>query len=95
MKLIGISRIDRVDFAALKPHLRSEAASVWRLYRAGLLREFYLRQDGPGVVLVFEAASVDEVRDRLAELPLSRLGLVEFDVIPVGPLLSLETLMAA
>lgn len=94
MKLIAISKTDGVDFNALKPHLRNEAGSVWQLYREGVLREFYLRQDGPGVVLVFEAASAAEVRQRLDDLPLSKLGLIGFDVIPVGPLLSLESLMS-
>ena len=95
MKLIAISKTEGVDFNALKPHLRQEARAVWQLYRAGVLREFYLRQDGPGVVLVFEAPSVDEVRERLAHLPLAQLGLIQFEVIPLGPLLSLESLMAA
>lgn len=94
MKLIAISRTEGVEFAALKPHLREEACAVWDLYRGARLREFYLRGDGPGVVLVFEAEGVEDVKSMLANLPLVGRGLIEFDIVPVEPLLSLEALMA-
>lgn len=94
MKYFAISRTDGVDFNALKPHLRHEAGAVWGLYRQGILREFYLRADGPGVILVFESESAEKVRSHLAGLPLAQRALIEFDVIPVGPLVSLESLMS-
>ena len=93
MKIFAISKTAGVDFAALRPHLEDEARAVWRLYREGCVREFYLRSDGPGVVFAFEATTAEEVRSRLNELPLVQKGIIQFDVIPVGPLLSFELLM--
>ncbi|TPK41383.1 hypothetical protein FJ492_20560 [Mesorhizobium sp. B2-5-4] len=38
----------------LKPHLRDEVSNVWRLWKAGIVRENYARADVGGVIIVFE-----------------------------------------
>ena len=40
----------------LRPYLRDEVSNVWRLWKAGIVRENYARADVPGVVIVFECA---------------------------------------
>jgi hypothetical protein len=35
---------------------------VWRLWKAGIVRENYARADEPGVVILFECASIDECK---------------------------------
>ena len=40
----------------LKPYLRDEVANVWRLWKAGVVRENYARADVGGVVIVLECS---------------------------------------
>jgi hypothetical protein len=76
----------------LRPYLRDEVANVWRLWKAGIVRENYARADMPGVVIVFECASVDEARRYIADFPLTRAGLIEWDFIALDAPLPLEFL---
>lgn len=67
------------------PHKKQEAARVWELYQAGVIREFYFRQDRSEAVLMLECASVNEAHEALNSLPLVQAGLIRFDVIPLAP----------
>jgi hypothetical protein len=78
-----------------QPHLKAEAARVWQLYQAGVLREVYFRQDRTIAVLVLECADVQEARSGLETLPLVRLGLIDFEVIALIPYLGFSRLFAA
>ena len=69
-----------VTLDTLRPHLRDEVSNVWRLWKAGIVRENYARADVNGVVIVFECASVDEAKRYIADFPLDegrpdRMGL--------------------
>jgi hypothetical protein len=81
-----------VTLDSLRPYLRDEVSNVWRLWKAGIVRENYARADMPGVVIVFECASVDEVRRYIADFPLTRAGLIEWDFIALDAPLPLEFL---
>jgi hypothetical protein len=70
-----------VTLGTLRPYLRDEVSNVWRLWKAGIVRENYARAEMPGVVIVFECASLDEVKRHIAEFPLTRAGLIEWDFI--------------
>ncbi|MCC6615148.1 MAG: superoxide dismutase [Anaerolineae bacterium] len=70
---------------ACMPHLRAEAARVWELQQAGILREIYFDADQHTAVLMLECADVDEARRILSEMPLVQAGLITFDVIPLAP----------
>lgn len=65
--------------------LKAEAARVWELYQAGVLREIYFRQDRTNAVLVLECDSAEEARLVLESLPLVRERLIDFEVIPLIP----------
>lgn len=95
MKILALSkRQPGVTAEQLQPHQVSEARRVWELYRNGVFREMYFRQDRPGAVVVLECASVEEARRSLGTLPMVAAGLLDFDVIPLGPFLPLENLFA-
>jgi muconolactone delta-isomerase len=64
-------------------HLRAEAAHVWELYQAGVVRELYFRADRHEAVLVLECPDADAARDVLASLPLVQAGLITFEIIPL------------
>lgn len=67
----------------LAPHLEAEVKTALGFMVEDFVREIYSRVDGKGAILVLEAAGEDEARSRLAELPLARAGLLDFDLYPV------------
>ena len=75
--------------------LEAEAARVWELTQAGLLREIYFRADWPGAVLILECASAEEADRALASLPLVREGRIRFSLIPLKPYPGLARLFRA
>jgi hypothetical protein len=40
-----------------RPHLKAEAAKVWELCQAGVIREIYFRGDARRAVLILECGS--------------------------------------
>ena len=76
------------------PYLEAEVRHGWALYKSGFTRDIYFRQDRPGVAIVAEADSVDAARATLMEFPLAKAGLIDWDVIPLGPMLNWELLFA-
>jgi hypothetical protein len=93
MKIIAFDRFKPgVTLDTIKPYLRDEVANVWRLWKAGIVRENYARADISGVVIVFECSDVDEARRYVDDFPLSRAGFLEWEFIPVDAPLPLEFL---
>lgn len=80
--------------AAFQPHLKAEAARVWELQQAGVLREIYFRQDRAEAVLILECADVGEADRVLGTLPLVKAGLISFETIPLKPYPGLARLFA-
>ncbi len=77
-----------------QPHMVAEARHAWQVYKSGVVRDINFRQDRPGVVIIAEAESVEEARKALREFPLAKAGLIDWDVIPLGPFLNWESLFA-
>jgi len=93
MKIIAVDQFKPgVTLDDLRPHLRAEVSNVWRLWKAGIVRENFARTDVGGVVIVFECDSVDEARRHVADFPLTRAGLIEWQFIGCGAPLPLEYL---
>jgi len=93
MKIIAYDNFKPgVTLDDLRPYLREEVANVWRLWKAGIVRENHARTDVGGVVIVFECDSVDEARRHVAAFPLTRAGLIEWQFIGCGAPLPLEFL---
>ena len=93
MKVIAYDKFKSgVTLDTLRPYLRDEVSNVWRLWKAGIVRENYARADMPGVVVVFECASLDEAKRHIADFPLTRAGLIEWEVIALAAPLPLEYL---
>jgi hypothetical protein len=91
MKIIAYDRFKPgVTLDTVRPYLRDEVSNVWRLWKAGIVRENYARADEPGVVIVFECESVETVRRYLDDFPLSKAGLLEWFTIAVDAPLPLE-----
>jgi hypothetical protein len=86
MKILALEKeLPGVTAEQFKPHLRAEAACVWKLYQAGSLRELYFRQDRSDAVLMLECADLAEAQAVLNTLPLVKAGLITFELIPLKP----------
>jgi hypothetical protein len=78
-----------------QPHLLDETRHGWMLYKSGIVRDIYFRQDRPGVAIIAECESVEAARQSLREFPLAKAGLIDWEIIPLGPFLGWEALFAA
>ena len=76
------------------PIMPSEARDTMRLMLAGKIDQWYVRQDQRGVVFLMNVSTVEEAHALLEKLPLGQAKLMEFDLIPLGPLSPLSRLLA-
>ena len=81
-----------VTMDTITPYLPAEVANVWRLWKAGIVRENYARADEPGVAIVFEVDSVEQARRYTDDFPLTKAGLLEWTFVPLIAPLPLESL---
>ena len=71
----------------------AEIRATVKLYLDGKIRQWYSRGDGRGVVVLVEAKTEDEARALVETLPLAKEQLMDYEYIPVGPLMPLRALM--
>lgn len=96
MRIIAYDRFKPgVTMEAITPYLADEVSNVWRLWKAGIVRENYARADVPGVVIIFELPSVEAAKAYTADFPLSKAGLLEWEFLPLQIPLPIETLFRA
>jgi hypothetical protein len=72
-----------VSMETIEPYLPREVSNVWRLWKAGIVRENYARADEPGVVIVFELDSVEAAKRYTDDFPLTKAGFLEWFFLPV------------
>lgn len=93
MKIIALEiereNVDQNDF---KKYGREEAEKLWQLYKNGIVREFYFRDDQNTAVLILEASDLDEAQSKLSELPFVKNELITFNLIPLKPYRGFERL---
>jgi hypothetical protein len=93
MRVIAYDRFrPGVTMAQITPYLPEEVANVWRLWKAGIVRENYARADELGVVIVFEVPDVAAAKAYTDDFPLSKAGLLEWSFIALQVPLPIETL---
>jgi hypothetical protein len=81
-----------ITMETIKPYLKDEVANVWRLWKAGIVRENYARADVSGVVIVFECKNIEEAKRYVDDFPLSKRGFLDWSYIPLDAPLPLEFL---
>jgi hypothetical protein len=93
MKVIAYDRFKTgVSMEQITPLLPEEVSNVWRLWKAGIVRENYARADEPGVVIVFEVPDVATAQAYTDDFPLSKAGLLEWKFIALQIPLPIEAL---
>jgi muconolactone delta-isomerase len=63
--------------------LKQEAARVWELHQAGLIREIYFRADQHKAVLILQCTDAEHANAVLGTLPLVRQHLIAFEIVPL------------
>jgi hypothetical protein len=77
-----------------KPLLPSEVRDTVRLYLAGKIDQWYLKQDQSGVVFMMNVTDPKEALELLGKFPFGQAGLMEFQIIPLGPIAPLRVLLS-
>ena len=86
MKILALEQeLPGASIEQFKRHAKSEAARVWELYQAGVLRELYFRADQRTAVLILECKDLEDARQILSTLPFVEADLIEFEIIPLAP----------
>ena len=94
MQILAIDKIEEgVTADILTPHLPQELKATINLYLKDVIRAFYFRKDRPGVVFIMECETVPEAKEILSTLPMVKEKLLDFDLIPIGPLMPLGRLL--
>ena len=85
MKILAIEiekkGISNTDF---NPHLKNEALKVLEYCENGFIREIYFDQNNCAIIIM-EANTIIEVREKLNELPLVKNGLIDFEIRELKP----------
>ena len=76
-----------------KPVMAREVPATLRLYLDGKIEQWWVKPDRSGVVFILNLTDTTEAHDLLETLPLGVAGMMEFDLIPLGPLSPLRLLL--
>jgi muconolactone delta-isomerase len=87
MQFISISRrlTERFSDEQFAAHIDAERERVRELYRDGVVRSIWGRQDVAGAVMLLECADEAAARAAVDSLPLARRGMLEAQILPLGP----------
>jgi hypothetical protein len=92
--ILAIGRFTRPltsqEMNSILPH---EVPDTLRLILAGKIDQAWVRQDRNGVIFLMNVTTVKEAHAVLEKLPLGQAKLMEFDLMPVGPLGPLRILL--
>lgn len=78
---------------AIGPVLSFEVRATVRLHLAGKIDQWFFQNESYGVVFIMNCATVAEAHELLEKLPLGVAGMMEFELIPLGPLKPLASLL--
>ena len=76
------------------PYVKPEAEKVWQYYAADVVRSIHYIADMSGAVLMLEADSLETARKIVAQFPMAKDNILNFDILPLKPYTGLEALFA-
>ena len=77
----------------MKELFPKEVPATLRLYLAGKIDQWWIRQTQTGPVFLLNVTSVEEARTLMESLPLGRAGIMKHEFIELGPLTPLHLLL--
>ena len=78
----------------MKEIFPKEVPATLRLYLAGKIDQWWIRQTQTGPVFLLNVTSLEEARALMENLPLGQAGLMKHEFIELGPLTPLHLLLA-
>ncbi|KZL19830.1 hypothetical protein PsAD2_01651 [Pseudovibrio axinellae] len=94
MQILAVSKVAQgATMEKVSEHGPHEVKHTMEAYLDGKIRNFWFQVNRPGVVFILECENEDEARSILNEQPFVDVGLMEFDVFPLQPLLPFGTLI--
>jgi hypothetical protein len=78
----------------IKEFFPKEVPATLRLYLAGKIDQWWIRQTQTGPVFLLNVTSLEEARALMENLPLGQAGLMKHEFIELGPLTPLHLLLA-
>jgi hypothetical protein len=90
---IGQFTSKAADMARRLPVMAREVPATLRLYLAGKIEQWFIKPDLSGPVFILNVSHVEDARELLTKLPLGLEGMMEFSLIPLGPLTPLRLLL--
>ena len=94
MQILAISKMkEGADRDKMGPHLSDEVKHTLEVYLDGHIRNFWFQVERQGIVLLLESADKEEAERVLGEMPLVVGGFIDFDIIPLQPLMPLGMLI--
>jgi hypothetical protein len=94
-KILAIGQFTKVPTPEqLKEIFPKEVPATLRLYLAGKIDQWWIRQTQTGPVFLLNVTSLEEARDLMEHLPLGQAGLMKHEFIELGPLTPLHLLLA-
>jgi len=93
LKIIALEKenenVSQYDFERFS---KEEAKNLWDLYKNGVVREYYFRNDQNTAVLILEAPDLQTAESELSKLPFVKHNLITFNLIPLKPYPGFERL---
>src|ERR1700692_801542 len=77
----------------IKEFFPKEVPATLRLYLAGKIDQWWIRQTQTGPVFLVNVTSLEEARAPMEQLPLGQAGLMKHEFIELGPLTPLHLLL--
>jgi hypothetical protein len=94
MKFIAIGSIIKpVTPEQRQQIMPKEVPATLKLYLDGIIEQHWSRTDRPGVVFLLNVENRDKAEATLGALPLVTEGFAQYEILPVGPLMPLGTLI--
>jgi hypothetical protein len=94
-KILAIGRFTEKAMNAGKrlPVMMNEVPATLRLYLTGKIEQWFIKPDLSGPVFIMNVARPDDARRILGALPLGVEEMMDFELIPLGPLTPLRLLL--
>jgi hypothetical protein len=93
MKVMAVGSLAPLTPEQMKHYMPTEVPATLQLYLDGKMEQFWMRENGVGVIFLMSVNSVDEADRLLKALPLGVDNLLTFDLHPIVPLAPLGMLI--
>jgi len=93
-KILAVGRwTSKATSSAVRSLLPTEVRDTVRLYLDGVIDQWFIQQDNSGVVFPLNETDASKAHGLLEKLPLGQAGLMEFQLVPLGPISALGALI--